>query len=197
MFQYPIPEHTLEEWKSKVTLDSYIAIMLARYAALSLKNSLEFSTGPISPEGNGEVSQDTKTHILELANNLQDILGGAMDTAKAMFPHKAAPPPSKGTLSRHLWPSSVRHDVAEIRRRAKAVRRLIRIETKMPKSPSERQPPLHAHSALWSCVTTPLRLRTTLSPLPRGLDNLGILTREALQQNDEVPLAQAVQPCFT
>jgi hypothetical protein len=56
-----------------------------------------------------------------------------MDTATAMIPHKAAPPPSKGTLPYHLWPNSVRHDVAEIRRRAKAIRRLIRIETQTPK----------------------------------------------------------------
>jgi hypothetical protein len=40
MFQYPIPEHTLEGWKSKVTVDSYTAIMLARAIALSLKGSL-------------------------------------------------------------------------------------------------------------------------------------------------------------
>ncbi len=116
MFQYPIPEHTLEEWKSKVTVYSYTTIMLARATALSLKGSLESPTGTISLEGNKETSQDTKTHILELANILQEILGEAMDTATAMFPHKEAPPPSRGTLPRHLWPSSVRHDVAKIRR---------------------------------------------------------------------------------
>ncbi len=70
MFQYPIPEYTLEEWKSKVTVDSYTAIMLARATALSLKDSLEFPTGAISPEGNRETSHDTKTHILDLANIL-------------------------------------------------------------------------------------------------------------------------------
>ncbi len=102
MFQYPIPEHTLEDWKSKVTVDSYTAIMLARATTLSLKDSFEFPTGAISPEGNREPSRDTKTHILELANTLQDILGEAMDTATTMFPHKAVPPPSRGTLPRHL-----------------------------------------------------------------------------------------------
>ncbi len=56
MFQYPIPEHTLEEWKSKVTVDSYTAIKLARATTLSLKDSLEFSTEAISPEGNREIS---------------------------------------------------------------------------------------------------------------------------------------------
>ena len=121
MFQYPIPEHTLETWKSKVTIDSFTAIMLAKATALSLKDSLEFPSGAISPEGVRETSQDTKTHILELANTLQDILGEAMDTATTMFPHKAVLPSSRGTLPRHLWPNSMRHDVAEIRRRAKAV----------------------------------------------------------------------------
>ena len=61
--------------------------MLAKATALSLKDSLKSPTWAISPEGNKEISQDTKTHILELANTLQDILGEAMDTAKAMFPH--------------------------------------------------------------------------------------------------------------
>ena len=83
-------------------MDSYTVIMLARATALSLKGSLEPPTGAISPEGVKEISQDTKTYILELANTLQDILGKAMDTATAMFPHKAAPPPSRGTLPRHL-----------------------------------------------------------------------------------------------
>jgi hypothetical protein len=148
MFQCPIPEHTLEEWKSKVTVDSYAAIMLARATALSLKDSLKSPTRAISPKGNKEISQDTKTHILELANTLQDILGEAMDTATAMFPHKAAPPPSRGTLPRHLWPNSVRHDVAEIRHRAKAVRRLVRIEAKTPKTTSDEPSLLDTHPAL-------------------------------------------------
>ena len=52
MFQCPIPEHTLEEWKSKVTVDTYTATMLARATALTLKDSLEFPVGAISPEGN-------------------------------------------------------------------------------------------------------------------------------------------------
>jgi hypothetical protein len=93
MFKYPIPEHTLEEWKSKVAVDSHTATMLARATALSLMDSIEFPTGLISPEGNRETSQDTKTHILELANTLQDILGEAMATTTTMFPHKVAPPP--------------------------------------------------------------------------------------------------------
>ena len=97
MFQYPIPEHTLEEWKSKVTVDSYTAIMRARATALSLNDSLESPAGAISPKGNRETSHDTKTHILKLANTLQDILGKAMDTVTAMVPRKAAPPPSRGT----------------------------------------------------------------------------------------------------
>ena len=92
MFQYPIPEHILEEWKSKVAVDSHTATTHAKATAFSLMNSIEFPTGPISTEGTRETSKDTKTHILELANPLQDLLGEAMDTATTMFPHKAAPP---------------------------------------------------------------------------------------------------------
>ncbi len=77
-------------------MDSYTPTMLARATALSLVDSIEFPTGHISPEGNKETSQDTKTHILELANTLQDIIGEAMVTATTMFPHKAAPPLTRG-----------------------------------------------------------------------------------------------------
>ena len=177
-------------------VDSYSTISLARATGLSLNDSLEFSTGTISPEGNRDISQDTRSHILELANTLQDILGEALDTAKAMFPHKAAPPPTRGTLPRHLWPNSVRHDVAEIRRRAKAVRRLIRKVTNPPTTTTEEQFPSHSHLEPWGVASTPLQLRTTLSPLPRGLSSLGVLTREALQEGTEVPPDQAIQDCF-
>jgi hypothetical protein len=54
MFQYPVPEHTLDEWKSKVAVDSYTPTMLARATALFLMDSIEFPTGHISPEGNRE-----------------------------------------------------------------------------------------------------------------------------------------------
>ena len=46
----------MEEWKSKVVVDSYTSTMLARATALSLMDSIEFPTGHISPEGNGETS---------------------------------------------------------------------------------------------------------------------------------------------
>jgi hypothetical protein len=88
-------------------VDSYTAIMLARATALSLKDSIESPTGAISPEGNRETSHDTRTHILEFATTLQDILGKAVDTATATFPRKATLPPSKGTLPRQLWSNSV------------------------------------------------------------------------------------------
>jgi hypothetical protein len=196
MFQYPIPDHTLEAWKSKVTIDSYTAIMLAKATALSLRDSLEFPSGTISPEGVREVSQDTKTHIIELANTLQDILGEAMDTASAMFPHKKSPSPTRGTLPRHLWPNSVRHDVTEIRRRAKAIRRLLRLEATPARNIPTDPPHIDAYTALWNCVHKPILLRTTLSPPPRSLNTLGILTKEDLDPTEGNNSALAVQTCF-
>ena len=172
MFQYPIIEHTLEEWKSKVAVDTYTATILARATTLSLKDSIEFPTGAIS-------SQNTTSHILELANTLQDILGEAMDLTTTMFPHKVAPPPpSRGTLPRHLWPNSVRHDVSEIRIRAKAVRRLVRIEANPSGIEPDKPPLADTHQALWNDISKPMQLRIRLLPLPRGHDTLGLLTRE-------------------
>jgi hypothetical protein len=90
----------------------------------------------------------------------------------------------------------VRHDVAEIRRRVKAVRRFVRINAKTPKTTSDEPSLMDNRPALWSCVTTPLQLRTILLLIPRGLDTLGLLTREDLQPNGEIPPSQAVQSCF-
>jgi hypothetical protein len=171
--------------------------MLARAIALSLMDSIEFPTGHISPEGNRETSQDTKIDILELANTLQDILGEAMATATTMFPHKVTPPPTRGTLPRHLWPNSVRHDVSEIRSQAKAVRRLVRIEANPPATTPDKPSLLDTHPALWSNGITPIQLRTSLSFLPRGLDTLSLLAREKLHPNGENLPSQAIQAYFT
>ena len=165
--------------------------MLAKATALSLKDSLEFPSGAISPEGVRETSQDTKTHILELANTLQDILGEAMDTASTLFPHKATPPSAKGSFPRHLWPNTVRHDVNAIRRRAKAIRRLIRSEAH-----NLQLTDTNAYPALWNCVQKPLKLRTTLSHPPRSLNTLGFLTKEDLSPKADNATALAVQTCF-
>ena len=170
--------------------------MLAKATALSLRDSLEFPSGAISPDGVREISQDTKTHIIELANTLQDILGEAMDTASAMFPHKKTPPPSRGALPRHLWPNSVRHDITEIRRRAKAIRKLLRLEANSARTTHTDQTPIDANPALWNCVHKPVLLRTTLSPLPRSLNTLGLLRMEDLDSTESNTTALAVQTCF-
>ena len=54
MFQYPIPEHTLAEWKAKVAVDSYMPTMFARATALSLKESIDLPTDQISTAGKRE-----------------------------------------------------------------------------------------------------------------------------------------------
>ena len=79
-------------------MDSYTSTMIARATARSPMDSIEFPTEKISPEGNKETSQDTRIHILDLANILQDILGVAMATATTMFPQRVAPPPQPGAL---------------------------------------------------------------------------------------------------
>ena len=101
MFQYPIPEHTLEEWKARMAVDSHSVTTLAKVMGLSLLDSLDFYFGGTVPQGHREMSQDT-TPILDLTNHLQSILGEAINTATTMFPHGTAPAPSRSTLTRHL-----------------------------------------------------------------------------------------------
>ncbi len=115
--------------------------------------------------------------ILGLANDIQAILGDALTEATTMFPHKTPATPSKGTLPRHRGLKSVRHDVSNIRRRAKVIRRLIKHETKPPAGAQE-EPSLEDPSLpLWHRVDTPLSLRTVLSPPPKNLDTLGVFMR--------------------
>ncbi len=76
-----------------------------------------------------------ESSILGLANDIQAILRDALAEATTMFPQKKPTTPSKGTLPRHLWPKSNRHDVSNIRRRGKAIRRLIKHETKNQRAP--------------------------------------------------------------
>ena len=104
--------------------------------------------------------------IVGLANNIQGILGDALAEATTMFPHKPPATLDKGTLPRHLWTKSVRYDVSNIRRRAKAVRRLIKHETKTAESTQDESLTTDISLPLWSSVNTLLSLRTILNPPP-------------------------------
>ena len=66
-----------------------------------------------------------------------------------------------------------------------------------PARPIPTDPPLiDAYPALWSCVHKPVLLRTTLSPPPRSLNTLGILTKEDLDSTKGNNQALAIQTCF-
>jgi hypothetical protein len=62
----------------------------------------------------------------------------------------------------------------------------------LPTDPSS----IDAYPALWSCVHKPLLLRTTLSPLPRSLHTLGLLTKEDFDAKEDNTPVLAVQTCF-
>ena len=119
-----------------------------------------------------------------------------MDTATTMFPHRTAPPLSQSILPRHLWPNSVRHDVANIRRRAKTIRRLVRLESNPQQFTEEDLSPSVANISLRSSVNTPLPLRAVLSPPPKDIDAIGRLTRAELYPDRYTPPSQALNACF-
>jgi hypothetical protein len=124
--------------------------------------------------------QFVSASIFGLANDIQATLGDAMVEATTMFPHKPPATPNRGTLPRHLWPKSVRYDISNIRRRAKAIRRIIKHETRTLANAREEPPPRDPSLPLCSIVDTPLSLRTVLSPPPKGQDTLGLLNRPDL-----------------
>ena len=108
-------------------MDSHTANSLDKAMCHSILVSLEHS-----PEGSltrdALDPQFVSSSILGLANDIQAILGDTLVEATTMFPRKPPATPNRGTLPRHLWPKSVRHDVSNIRRRAKAIRCLIKHE---------------------------------------------------------------------
>jgi hypothetical protein len=93
-------------------------------------------------------------------------LGEALTEATNMSPLKTPTPSSKGTLPRHLWPKSVRHNISCIRRRNKALHRLLKHETHPPDLPQGEPPIADYYTTLWASVGTPLSIRTALSPPP-------------------------------
>ena len=110
-----------------MAVDSYAATSLAKAMGHSIMDTLaHYHEG--SSTGDSLDPQFVSTSTLGLASDIQAILGDAMVEATSIFPHKPPATPSRGTLPQHLWPKLVRHDISKIRRRAKAIRRLIKYE---------------------------------------------------------------------
>ena len=114
-----------------------------------------------------------------------------MESAIAIFPQKPAAP-TRGTLPHHLWPKSVRHDVANIRRRVKILRRLASLTARDPEGTVINTP---SHTTLWQEVNTTLPLRTELSPPPKDIASLGLLHQEDLVIVDDTSPSK-LQACF-
>jgi len=123
-----------------VAVDSYATIPLAKAMGHSILDSLAHYPED-SPTRDTLDPQFVSTSILGLANDIQVILGDALVEATTMFPHKPPATPSRGTLPRHLWPTSVLHDVSYVQRRAKAIRRLIKHEAITLSGDQEEPPP--------------------------------------------------------
>ena len=100
-FRYPIPEHSLDAWKTKIMIDSHGAIALAVATGHALLASLSPHTrgSPVDPRSNSQIPE---LNVMGLANDIQTILRDALTEATKMFPLKTPNPPKKGTLPRHM-----------------------------------------------------------------------------------------------
>ena len=122
-----------------------------------------------------------------------------MDSALADFPQKTANGGRGRTLPHHLWPKSVKTDLSVIRERAHALRRLNNIAARNPSTTAATLSPENApHAKLWQCVTSPVTIRTIMSP---PLKDTGTLCITPHLQNEEDPtqtpsLQQAILACF-
>ena len=177
-----------------MAVESYAATSLAKVMGHSILDSLGHEPRS-SPTYDAIDSRCVASSILGLANDIQTILGDALAEATTMFPYKPPATLDKGTLLRHLWPKSVRHDVSSIQRRAKAVRRLVKHETKTPVCTQDESLAADPSLPLWSSVNTPLSLFTFLYPPPKDLDTLGVLLRPDPTPTGTTTL-QAAHGCF-
>ncbi len=116
--------------ENKVTVDSHAATSLAKAMGQFFLASIGQEPGNILT-GNTIDTQCIASSIVGLVNDIiQAIIGDALPAATTMFPHKPPAKPGRGTIPRHLWPKSSKHDVLNIRRRASHTRRFINNETK-------------------------------------------------------------------
>jgi hypothetical protein len=168
LFQYPIPKPILQGWKAKVMVKSHAATSLAKAIGHSLLASLGHGSKSI-PTSDATDPCCIASSIVDLANDIQAILMDSVATGTDMFPHKPPAKPGRGTIPRHLWPKSAKHDVFTIRRRAKAIRRLINKEKKAQRDNSSSELPSDPYPSLWSSVTEPLSLRTILNLPPKDI----------------------------
>jgi len=108
-----------------------------------------------------------------------------MATATTIFPQKPASS-KRSTLPQHLWPKSDRHDIDNVRRRVKTLRRLASLAAQNQEGALSDT---SCHTALWREVSSPLPLRTDLFPLPRDLAFLVLLHPEDLVAEDDTTLS--------
>ena len=112
-----------------MAVNIYAATSLAKVMGHSLLAYLTHRPGG-RPTGDALDSHRMESSIHGLGNDIQTILRDALAEATTMFPHKTPATPSQGKLPRHLWPKTVRHDISNLRRRAKVIHHLIKYETK-------------------------------------------------------------------
>ena len=98
MFKYPIPSHSLEAWKTQVSLHSHPSISLAIATANAILDNLRDNPHNTTPVPSPHHQLGSTESILSLADDLQNILGEAMDLAKSMLPLKATAPNKGQTL---------------------------------------------------------------------------------------------------
>ena len=103
-----------------MTVDSHAATSLAKAMGQSLLASI--GQGPENIFTCDTIDTQCIASSKDgLANGIQANLGDALTTATTMFPHKPPAKPGMGTIPRHIWPKSVKHDVSNIRRWAKSI----------------------------------------------------------------------------
>ena len=142
-----------------------------------------------------------REQVIHLAQNLHCLLTEGFEIAKATLPTHHTSIRTRYKSGETFWPRTIRHDLSTLRNRAKALRRLAKIESASPQPreelADELEPDTEMRDYLRSVLSDPPDIRTTLETPLRDTDTLilvGNVPTEAEPDPDDSKIA--IQTCY-
>ena len=196
--KFPIPKPELETWRCAVR-----TTVEARCIELKSQiSSLLETTGPALPQ-TPPVAKDPsmREQVIHLAQNLHCLLTEGFEIAKATLPTHHTSTRTRYKSGETFWPRTIRHDLSTLRNRAKALRKLAKIESASPQPreelADELEPDTEMRDYLRSVLSDPPDLRTTLDTPLRDTDTLILVDNVPTEaEPDPDDSKNAIQTCY-
>ena len=138
--------------------------------------------------------------MIHLAQNLHCLLTEGFEIAKETLPTHHPSIRTRKKSRETFWPRTVRHDLSTLRNRAKALRKLAKIESAIPQPREELanlEPDTEMRDYLRSILSDPPDLRTTLDTPLRDTDTLILVENVPTEEEpDPTDSKHAIQTCY-